>query len=292
MPRTALITGATGTVGTLLVHALAGSGVRARAFVRNADKARTLLGAHADIIVGDLADRDALRDALTGADALFLACGNVPQQIDLECAAIDAATSTSVRRVVKLSARGAGRTAKAAVWRGHAAVEEHLTATDLSAVILRPSFYMSNLLAAAEPVRHFNALPAAAGTAPIAMIDPADIAAVAARALLDDTVPAGVLHLTGPEALTYSQVAQQLSDVTCRPISYIDVPPDDAAQQMRTSGISEPAVTQILEIFAGLRRGEYATVTDEVPRLTGRPASTLTHFVRQHAAAFSELANR
>ena len=292
MPRTALITGATGTVGSLLVHALAGSGVRARAFVRNADKARALLGDDADIIVGDLSDQDTVHNALTGVDAFFLACGNVADQIDLECAAIDAATSAGVRRVVKLSARGADRAAQAAVWRGHAAIEEHLTATNLSAVILRPSFYMSNLLAAAEPVRHFNALPAAAGTAPIAMIDPADIAAVAARALFDDTVPAGVLHLTGPEALTYHQVAKQLSDVTGRAISYFDVPPDDAAQGMLAQGIPEPAVTQILEIFAGLRRGEYATTTDEVPRLTGRPASTLTHFVRRHAAAFTGLVER
>lgn len=266
-----------------------GVGVRPRAIVRNADKARALLGDDADIIVGDLADRDALRDALTEVDAFFLASGNVPHQVDLECAAIDAAKSAGVRRVVKLSARGAARSAKAAVWRGHAAIEDHLTATSLSAVILRPSFYMSNLLAAAAPVRLFNALPAAAGTAPIAMIDPADIAAVAARALFDDTVPAGVLHLTGPQAVTYHQVAKELSDVTGRTISYLDVPADEAGREMLATGIPETAVTQILEIFAGLRRGDDATITDVVPRLTGRPASTLTHFLRHHAVAFTEL---
>jgi uncharacterized protein YbjT (DUF2867 family) len=240
MPRTVLITGATGSVGSLLVRTLAGAGVRPRAFVRDSDKARALLGDAADVVVGDLADPDALRAALTGVEAFFLACGNVPDQVALECAAVDAARSAGVRRVVKLSARGAARTATAAVWRGDAAVEEHLTASGLPAVILRPSFYTSNLLAAAGPVRHSDTLPAAAGTAPIAMVNPADVAAVAARVLLDDTATAGVLHLTGPEALTYAQVAQRLSDVLGRAITYLDAPPDAAAQGMIANGSPRP----------------------------------------------------
>jgi uncharacterized protein YbjT (DUF2867 family) len=277
MPKTALITGATGTIGSLLVRTLASAGVRPRAFVRDAAKARDLLGDAADIVVGDLADPDAVRDALTDV---------------LECGAIDAARSAGVRRIVKLSARGAARTASAAVWRGHAAIEHHLAASGIPAVILRPSFYMTNLLAAADPVRYFNTLPAAAGTAPIAMIDPADIAAVAARALLDDTVAAVVLHLTGPEALTYYQVAQQLSDVLGRNITYLEVTPEEVAHGMVASGIPEPAAGQILEVFAGLRRGEYATSTDVVPRLTGRPAITLAEFAHRHAAAFADLVAR
>ena len=292
MPKTALITGATGTVGSLLVRTLASAGVRPRAFVRDGAKARDLLGDDADIVVGDLADPDAVRDGLTDVDAFFLACGNVGDQIALECGAIDAARSAGVRRIVKLSARGAAHTATAAVWRGHAAIEHHLAASGLPAVILRPSFYMTNLLAAADPMRYFNTLPAAAGTAPIAMIDPADIAAVAARALLDDTVPAGVLHLSGPEALSYHQVAQRLSDVLGRDITYLEVTPEEANHGMVASGIPEPAARQILEVFAGLRRGEYATTTDAVPRLTGRPAITLAEFVRGHAAAFADLVAR
>jgi uncharacterized protein YbjT (DUF2867 family) len=292
MPRTVLITGATGSVGSLLVRTLAGAGVRPRAFVRDSDKARALLGDAADVVVGDLADPDALRAALTGVEALFLACGNVPDQVALECAAVDAARSAGVRRVVKLSARGAARTATAAVWRGDAAVEEHLTASGLPAVILRPSFYTSNLLAAAGPVRHSDTLPAAAGTAPIAMVDPADVAAVAARVLLDDTATAGVLHLTGPEALTYAQVAQRLSDVLGRAITYLDAPPDAAAQGMIANGVPEAAAGQVLEVFAGLRRDAYATTDDVAPRLTGRPSVTLAEFTRDHAAVFGDLAVR
>jgi len=98
MPRDVLIAGATGTVGSLLVRTLADGGVRPRAFVRDADRARALLGDVADLVVGNLADQDAVRDALSGADAFFLACSNVPNQVALECAAVDAARVAGVGR--------------------------------------------------------------------------------------------------------------------------------------------------------------------------------------------------
>ncbi len=291
MPRTVLITGATGTVGSQLIHALAKSGVRARALVRDDARAWSMLGDAADMVVGDLADDDAMRGALDGVDTLFLACGNVPNQVQLECAAIDAARSAGVDRVVKLSARGADRASDVSVWRGHAEIESHLATVGIPAVIMRPSFYMTNLLAAATPVRQFNALPAAAGQAPIAMIDPADIAAVAARALFDESI-AGVLTLTGPEALTYTQVAAQLSALLDRDISYLDVTPDEAAGAMIASGVPEPAAQQILEVFAALRRGAYATTTDAVALLTNRPARRLSDFLTSHLPAFADLVTR
>jgi len=292
MPKSPLITGATGAVGSALVLALADVGVRPRAFVRDAEKARTTLGDNADIVVGDLADPDAVRNAMAETDALFLACGNLPDQVALESRAIDAAHAGGVARIVKLSARGAALDAAAAYWRGHAAIEEHLIASGLTAVVLRPSFYMSNLLAAAGPVRTHGLLPAAAGRAPIAMIDPADVAAVAARALIDDAIAGGTLHLSGPEALTYDQVARHLSDVTGRDVTYVDVPPEAACQAMTANGVPEPMARQVLEVFASLRGGDDARTSDVVQQVTGRPASTFADFARCHASAFADLVNR
>ena len=292
MNKTALITGATGSVGSALVHALAEAGIRPRAFVRDPDKAGAMLGDHADLVVGDLADSAALREAMADVDALFLACGNVPDQVVLERGAIDAARSVRVGRVVKLSARGAASDAAAAYWRGHAAIEEHLTASGLASVVLRPSFYMSNLLAAAGTVRAHGLLPAAAGIAPIAMIDPVDVAAVAARALIDDTIATGTLTLSGPEALTYDEVARHLSDVAGRDVTYLDVPPEAAAEAMVANGVPELTATRVLEVFASLRQGDDARTSDVVPRLTGRAATTVADFARRHAPAFADLVSR
>ena len=98
-----LVTGATGTVGRHVVGALRARGVAVRAFVRDGDKATALFGADVELAIGDFADRASLDRALEGIDRVFLACGNVPGQVEHECAAIDAARAAGVERVVKLS---------------------------------------------------------------------------------------------------------------------------------------------------------------------------------------------
>jgi uncharacterized protein YbjT (DUF2867 family) len=286
MPVNVLVTGATGNVGSALVHALAAAGVRPRAFVRDAEKARTRLGDRAELVVGDLADAEAVRHALRDVDAVFLACGNVADQVALEQGAIDAARQARVGRVVKLSARGAAPDAAATYWRAHAAIEEHLVDSGLPAVLLRPSFLMTNLLAAAATVHAHGVLPAPAGAAAIAMVDPLDVAAVAARVLVDGSVPAQVLTLSGPEALTYRQVAERLGAVVGRHIRYVDVPPQAAAQQMVADGVPEIVAAQVLEVFARLRQGDDSRAGGTVPLVSGRPASTVDDFARRHAAAF------
>ena len=99
---------------------------------------------------------------------------------------IDAAAQAGVRRIVKLSARGAAIGAPVAYWHWHALIEQHLRASGVPAVMLQPGFLMTNLLGAAEHVRQQGMLFAPAAGARIAMIDPADVAAVAAVALTTD----------------------------------------------------------------------------------------------------------
>src|SRR5688500_11122388 len=98
-----LVTGATGTVGAQVVRALAERGVRARAFVRDRERAARRLGSEVELVEGDFADRASVARAMRGAERIFLACGNVPEQVQHERAAIDAAAAAGVRRVVKLS---------------------------------------------------------------------------------------------------------------------------------------------------------------------------------------------
>ncbi|MFC6011993.1 NAD(P)H-binding protein [Nocardia lasii] len=287
MPETILVTGATGTVGRHLVRELVAAGVRPRALVRDQARGRELFGSDVDLAVGDFTDPATVRAAMTDVHRLFLACGNTADQVESECAAIDAARATGIRRVVKLSARGADRAAKPTFWRRHAAVEAHLAASELPATVLRPSFYMSNLFAAATPLRDHGVLPAPVGTAAIAMIDPADIAAVAAALLLAATIEPGTVELTGPDSLTYHHAAHHLTTLTGRPITYTDIPPEAAAQAMIADGIPAPAADQILEIFAALRHHAHTPTNNQVQHWTGRPARTLMDFLETHAAVFA-----
>jgi uncharacterized protein YbjT (DUF2867 family) len=129
---------------------------------------------------------------------------------------IEEASAAGVSRIVKLSAAMAQVGSPLAVVDWHGQIEESLTASGLPAVILRPGFFMSNLLASAEQVRRDGKLSAPAGTARIAMIDPRDVAAVAVTTLTTPGAGGEADVLTGPEALNYEQIAHQLSVVTDR----------------------------------------------------------------------------
>ena len=153
---------------------------------------------------------------------------------------IDAAAAAGVRRIVKLSARGAAIGAPVAYWHWHGLIEQHLQASGVPAVLLQPGFLMTNLLGAAEQVRQQGMLFAPAGGARIAMIDPADVAAAAAVALTTDGHDGSTYVLTGPEAITYTQVAADLSAATGRPVGFVDIPPEAAvsgADRRRTAAV-------------------------------------------------------
>jgi uncharacterized protein YbjT (DUF2867 family) len=134
-----LVTGATGNVGSQVVKELAGRGVPVRAFVRDPGKAATLLGPDVALAVGDFADRPPTGAALEGVDTVFLACGNLPEQVAHETGVIDAAAAAGVGRLVKLSALGAGIGSPVAFWDWHARIEGQLRASGTPWVILRPA---------------------------------------------------------------------------------------------------------------------------------------------------------
>ncbi len=264
-PTTILVTAASGNVGRHLVPQLRASGASVRILRR---------------------DPGPLAEQFHGVDRLFLACGNVPAQVEFECAMIDHAVQAGVRRIVKLSARGADLDAPVAFWQWHALIEQHLRHASTPAVLLRPSFMMSNLFAATVPIREQGMLFAPAGTARISMIDPADVAAVAARALIEDGHDGRDYVLTGPEAVSYVGIAQAASAAVGRGVDYADIPPDAAVAAMTGAGVPAFAAQQIVAVFAELRRGVQSETTDAVRRVTGRDPRSVAGWFSAHAAAF------
>jgi uncharacterized protein YbjT (DUF2867 family) len=270
MTDTILVTGATGNVGSLLVDLLQARDVHLRTLPR---QPRPM-------------DRATLATVTDGVDAVFLACGNVPEQVDFECALIDQAAQAGVRRIVKLSARGADPAATPAYWRWHAQIEQYLRASGVPAVVLQPSFLMSNLFAATEHVREQGMLFAPAADARISMIHPGDVAAVAAVALTTDGHDGATYVLTGPEAITYTQVAADLSTALGRPVGYAGIPPEVARMGLLAAGLPEFVVDQLLEVFAALRGGAQADTTDAVQRLTGWPPQSFATWAATYGDAF------
>lgn len=285
-----LVTGATGFAGSQVVRSLRARGASVRSFVRDAEKARQLLGDEVELAVGDFADAASLTAALEGVEALLLSCADDPRRVEWEKNAIDAAAAVGVKRVVKLSTIGAQPGAPVAFWDWHGQVEEHLSSAGVPAVILRSSFYMSNLLAAVEQIASEGQFYAPAGGARVAMIDPRDVGAAAAAALVGAGEAGRTYVLTGPEAITWDTIAAELSCVTGREVEFVDVPDAGAKEGLIAAGVPEFVAEQLITIFQQLRQGVAEQLTDGVYALTGARPHTFAEFAHEHAHLFEPVA--
>ncbi len=281
-----LVTGATGNVGSWVVQELRGRGASIRAFVRDPDRAAEKLGDGVELAVGDFSDTASLQHAVEGADHLFLTSADGPQKVEHETAVIDAAAAAGVSRIVKLSTIGAKVGSPLPPFDWHGRIEQHLWRSEVPAVILQSTFFMSNLLGSAEAIRHTSKLFAPANGANIAMIDPRDVAAVAAVVLTTDGHEGKTYGLTGPEAITYQRIAEELSVATGRPIEFVDVPDEAARQGFVEAGMPDWLVEHLIGVFGIIRQGALEQTTDTVRTLTGREPRTFAQFARDHAGLF------
>jgi uncharacterized protein YbjT (DUF2867 family) len=284
-----LVTGATGNAGSEVVRALRARGASVRAFVRDAEKARRLLGDDVELAVGDFADGSSLRAALDGARAMLLSCADDPRRVEWESSAIDAAAAADVKRIVKLSTIRAESGAPVAFWDWHGRVEKRLRSSGVPAVILQSSFYMSNLLSAAEQVASEGRLYAPAGQARVAMIDPRDVGAAAAAALTGAGEEGQTYVITGPAAITWDEIAAELSSATGRQVKFVDLPDDLAKHGLVAAGLPEFVAEELIKILALLRQGVAAHVTDGVYALTGTRPHSFAQFARDHAHEFEPI---
>ena len=285
-----LVTGATGIAGSHVVRALLERKREVRVFVRDPDKARSLYGDAVEIAHGDFADARSVRAALAGVEDLFLSGADDPRRVEWETAAIDAAARAGVQRIVKLSSLVAAPGSPVAFWDWHGRIEQHLCRSGICPVVLRSSFFMSNLLAAAEQVALTGLLYAPAGTARIAMIDPRDVGAAAAAVLATEDHDGRMYVLPGPEAISYAEVARELSTATGRDVEYVDIPADEAERAMIQAGLPAFAAEQIATIFALAREGAAQTTTATVEALIGRRPHDFASFARDCAHLFAPVA--
>jgi uncharacterized protein YbjT (DUF2867 family) len=230
--------------------------------------------------VGDLADPSSLRAALDGAGKAFLLCGPAPDEVRLNRNAIDAARDSGVELLVRSSILGADPASASTFVRDHGECDEHLRGSGVPHAIVRPNMFMENVPESTIPsIDASGTFYANAGDARISMVDTRDVAAVAAVLLTEPGHEGEVCDVTGPEALSYGDVAERVAAALGRRVSYVDVPDEAVAQALRGFGLGDWMVTALVELFADYRRsgtdGYAAQVSEAVQRLTGRAPRTL-----------------
>jgi uncharacterized protein YbjT (DUF2867 family) len=282
MTDTILVTGGTGNIGRHLVEHLRAAGVDLRVLARRPGAA-ALLPPGTEVVPGDLTDPPSLAAALAGVDRVFLLTTQSSRQPEWERAVIGAAARAGVGQLVKLSVFRADEQSPLQVARQHGQAERVLAQSGLAATILRPVFFMQNLLA----MVHDGAIATAAGDGRVAMVDARDIAAVAVATLTGGGHAGKTYTLTGPEALTFYQVASILSRQTGRPLRHVRVPPDKVRVALQGRGVAAWYADDMAKLHSMLAVGYEEVVTDDIHRVTGRPPRTLAQFAGDHAGVLT-----
>jgi uncharacterized protein YbjT (DUF2867 family) len=275
-----LVVGATGTVGSEVFRQLVARGVRARGLVRDREKAGERLGEEIELVVGDLDRPETLNGALVGVDRMFLLTRQTNRQLEQEQAMIRAAVRAGVGYIVKLSVFRADEESPLQIARQHRQAELALEESGLAHTILRPPFYMQNLLGM---VRNGTIHTAAQGGR-VAMIDVRDVAAVAVTALTRPGYEGQIYTPTGPEAVTFDEVATIVSTWTGEQVRHVRVPPDAVRDTLQAMGVQGWFAADMAMLHTMLATGYEDAVTDDVRAVTGNPPRTVAQFAADFAA--------
>jgi uncharacterized protein YbjT (DUF2867 family) len=269
------VTGATGNIGSLVTQRLIDRGDRPCVFVRDAEKARELFGDRAEIRVGDLAD---ISGALAGISEIFLLNSGPDLEIRDRAAAF-AAKAAGVRHLVKLSTLDVSTGVGTGSW--HARGEQAVRESGILFTFIRSSAFMSNALGWVPAIKSEGVLRTSTGNGEIAFIHPADIADVAVKALTTRAHDGESLVITGPQALTYGEMASQIGAAIGKAIGFEAISDEEA----RPSFDREYA-DALVDIWRAIREGRLATVTDGVQQVLGRKPVTFEQWAKENAGAF------
>lgn len=282
-----LITGATGTTGREVVKELRRLGAKGvRALVRDPSRAEFIREAGFETIAGDFERPETLDAALEGVERALLLTPPTPDTVSHHRDFLLAAAGAGARYIVKLSAFGADADAPEGFGKWHGQSENLLKTSGLKWTMLRPNFFMQNLLGQARQIAATGSIYQPVGDARGSFIDVRDIAAVAARTLTEEGHDEQTYTLTGPEALSYHEVAAKLSEAAGRSITYVPVSPEQFRAGALGAGLPEwlvSALERLNEIFAS---GQAAGVSDAVRRVGRKEPHTFDQFARDNAEAF------
>jgi len=272
-----VVCGSTGRLGGRVARLLAAAGVPQRLLVRDPDRAPRLPGA--EVAGADYRDAAAVRTALAGAAAvLMVSASESPDRVDRHRTFADAAAAAGVRHLVYTSFLNAAADATFTLARDHWHTEQHIRGLGTPFTFLRDSLYADFLpMMAGED----GVIRGPAGDGRVSVVAQDDIADAAAAVLRNPGPHAGATYdLTGPAALSFAEMAATVTEVTGRPVRFENETLEQAYASRAGYGAPDWQVDAWVSTYTAAAAGELATVSGDVERLTGHPATSLAGLLR------------
>jgi uncharacterized protein YbjT (DUF2867 family) len=282
-----LITGATGKVGSALLDTLGNADFDLRALAHDESKAHSLRERGVKAVLGDFIKSETLGPALEGVGTVFLLTPIHPEQVSQATNMIEAARdSGNDPRIVRVSVHQASHDAPTRISRQHAEIEDKLVSSGLPYTLLRPQSYMQNTLMSAPTVASEGRIFQPMKDGRMGMIDARDIGEVAAKVLTQDGHEGKTYTLTGRAAISFYDVAEALSEVLGKEVSYVSIPLERAKEALLSRDIPEWVADALNEYAKAHSEGYSDWTTDDFEWLTGRPATSYKEFARDFERVF------
>ena len=291
MVGTILVTGATGTVGSEVVRQLSSdaSSYEIKAGVHSIENTNKIQ--QYDRVKAVQIDYDkieGLETAFKGVEKLFLLTHPSSKTVEHESNLVVEAKKSGIKHIVKQSIMRADLGADVETMRLHRQSEKLIEESGIPYTFLRPNEFMQGFINfQGTTIKSNNAFYIPAEDAKVSFVDARDIAAVAVRALVDgDKHYNKTYMITGPEALSYHQTAEILSNATGKKIDYVNISEEEAREGMKEIGLDDWLINTILDLYTVFRKGYASSVSSAVEEVTGRKAATFAQFAKDHADAF------
>jgi uncharacterized protein YbjT (DUF2867 family) len=285
---TTTVIGATGRVGSAVTHRLLDTGTAVRVLVRDPDKARQLFGndPRLEIIPARLDDPAAVAAGLTGSATAFLAMGSIGIEANLQRIAIQAAATSGLRQLVRLSVFNAGPGSLGINQRAHWSIDLAAQTAGIPYATLRPSIFSASVLAGAPEIKASRTWTGVAGTGRVALTDHRDVADAAVRVLTDPSTWGQHHDLTGPRQVSWPEALQVLAAELGETVTFRTTEAEDLVRRLVQGGVPPGHAELLITREWAILAGENERVTNTVRELTGHEPRTIEQFFHENRELF------
>ncbi|GHO63243.1 NAD(P)-dependent oxidoreductase [Ktedonobacter sp. SOSP1-52] len=283
-----LVTGVNGLIGSTVIHEFARQGYPVRALVRNRVKAQVLEAlSGVEVVEGDMLRPETLGHALDGVDRALLISSPNQQMVQAQCTFIDAAKKAGARHIIKLSGVTTSLDSPFLFSRMHAEISDYLEHSGLAWTFLRPSQFATEYLREVPTIITERALYLPFEDGKLTPVDLEDVAKAAFTLLTTPGHEGKAYMMSGPHALSMTEIAEQISLAIGESVRYVSIPVEERHQAQLVAGIPD-YVADALDVQSKLRQkgnGEEVVHLETHTALGIRPAP-FAEFARRHAADF------